>query len=223
MMNPRPIDRAGAKERSRWALVLILGLAVLLVGGILAAGLMLRDQWTRGFSGSIESVTTASLQSLHEQAQLTPFVARFVAVTTSEQSRFGLTAKQTMILPGTVRYDLDLNQISRDDLHWDEATSTLDVTLPPLTLAGPEIDLKAMQAYDGGGLLMALTDAEKALDAQDRAQGQAELIKQARGAVPMRLAQQAAIAAIERSFVMPLRAVGLDATVHAHFAEEAQR
>lgn len=209
-----------ARRQRRWTLGLLLVILVLLVGAIVFGAIMLRQQWTRSFSGSIESVTAASLESLHEQAQLTPFVARFVSVTTSEQSRFGLTARQTMILPGTVRYDLDLNRIRKEDLIWDEATMTLDVTLPPLTLSGPEIDLKAMQVYDGGGLLMALTDAEKALDTRNRAQGQAELMRQARGAVPMKLAQQAAISAIERSFAMPLRAVGLDAKVHAHFAGE---
>ena len=167
--------------------------------------------------GTIDTVAAASLQSLHEQARLTPFIARFVAVTTSTQERFGLSAKQTMILPGTVRYEIDLTAIKQRDVRWDEATGTLSVNLPPLALAGPEIDLKAMQVYDGGGLLMALTGAQKTLDQSNRARGQAELLAQAKGLVPMRLAREAARSAIERSFAMPLRAAGLEAKVVARF------
>jgi len=34
-----------------------------------------------------------------------PLAARFVVVVTSTQSRFGLTARKTLIMPSTVRYD----------------------------------------------------------------------------------------------------------------------
>ncbi len=197
-----------------------------LLGTALIAGLVWGAVWWTGrsiearFEGTVETVATASLQSLHEQARLVPFVARFVAVTTSEQARFGLSARQTMILPGTVRYEVDLAAIRQQDVRWDEASKTLTVTLPPLEVTGPEIDLTQMQVYDGGGILMALTDAEKTLDTANRARGQAELIAQAKGLAPMRLARNAARSAIERSFAMPLRAAGLEATVVARFASD---
>ena len=47
-----------------------------------------------------------------------------------------------------------------------------------------------------------------------------ELIKQAKGATPMRLAQGAARAAVEQSFAMPLKAAGIDARVTARFAAD---
>ncbi|HEX7822914.1 MAG TPA: DUF4230 domain-containing protein [Sphingobium sp.] len=199
-------------KRFRTATILILILAA--IGG----SLWWLERYTdRKIDGSVETIATASLQGLKEQARLVPFVARFVAVTTSEQSRFGLSAKQTMILPGVVRYELDLNQITARDVAWDEATKTLSIYLPPIILTGPEIDLKGMQVYDGGGILMALTDAEKTLDAANKDRGQKALIAQARGAVPMRLARDAARSAIERSFAMPLRAAGIEARVTAAF------
>lgn len=203
---------AGGMKRIWTAIVLIL----ILIG--LGAGIWWLERYTnRQIDGSVETIAAASLQGLHEQARLVPFVARFVAVTTSEQSRFGLSARQTMILPGVVRYELDLNQIGQPDLSYDEKTQTLSVYLPPLILAGPEVDLSAMQVYDGGGILMALTDAQKTLDAANRKRGQNELLSQARGPVPMRLARDAARAAIERSFAMPLRAAGIEARVVAQF------
>jgi hypothetical protein len=211
-------DRASA--RMIWRVGVTAGLLVILVGLVWAAAWWAGRSMEERFEGTVESVATASLQSLHEQARLVPFVARFVAVTTSEQQRFGFSAKQTMIMPGMVRYELDLAALRQRDVTWDEAAKTLTVTLPPLQIAGPEIDLKALQVYDGGGILMALTDAEKTLDTANRTRGQAELITQARADAPMRLARNSAKNAIERSFAMPLRAAGLEAHVVARFADE---
>ena len=86
-----------------------------------------------------------------------------------------------------------------------------------MILTGPQVDLAGMQVYDGGGILMALTDAEKTLDAANKARGQRELLAQARAVVPMKLARDAARSAIERSFAMPLRAAGIEARVTAQF------
>jgi hypothetical protein len=172
--------------------------------------------WQRGYDP--HTVVAASLEGLKEQNVLVPFTARYVAVVTSTQSRLGLSAKKTLIMPGTVRYELDLGRLKQSDLDWDSATNALIVTLPPLRLAGPEIDIDAISEYRDGEILLTLTDAEASLDAANRKAAQEELIKQARGATPMRLAEGAARTAIEQSFAMPLKAAGIDATVTARFA-----
>ena len=68
-----------------------------------------------------------------------------------------------------------------------------------------------------GELLMFFTDAEKRLDAANQSAAQRELLAQARGEPPLRLARGAAIRAVEQSFAMPLRAAGVDAQVTARF------
>jgi len=174
------------------------------------------QDWQRGYDP--ETVVAASLQGLQEQNVLVPFTARYVAVVTSTQSRMGLSAKKTMIMPGTVRYELDLGKLKQSDLDWDAATNALTVTLPPLRLAGPEIDIDAISEYRDGEILLTLTDAERTLDAANRKRAQEELIAQAKGPTPMRLAQGAARTAVEQSFAMPLKAAGIDAKVTARFA-----
>jgi hypothetical protein len=77
---------------------------------------------------------------MREQARLTPFAARFVAVVTSTQKRFGLSAQKTLIMPGTVRYELDLARIQQRDLSWNEASKTLSITLPPLEISTRRLD-----------------------------------------------------------------------------------
>ena len=195
-------------------LVLLAAAALLLVAVWWAVAAW--QDWQKGYD--LETVVAASLQGLQEQNVLVPFTARYVAVVTSTQSRMGLSAKKTLIMPGTVRYELDLGKLKQSDLDWDAATSALTVTLPPLRLAGPEIDIDAISEYRDGEILLTLTDAERTLDAANRKRAQEELIAQAKGATPMRLAQGAARTAVEQSFAMPLKAAGIDAKVTARFA-----
>lgn len=168
-----------------------------------------------------ETIASASLQSMRAQNRLIAFVARYVSVTTSTTSRFGLSNKRTLILPGDVRYELDLSKLQPKDVSWDRSTHTLNVRLPEVEIAGPDVDLTAAQEYGEGGVLSALTNADEALDQANRAKAVADLRKQAQGAVQMRLAHQAARAAIERSFAMPLAAAGFkDVKVVARFPTE---
>ena len=165
-----------------------------------------------------ETIASASLQSMRAQNRLIAFSARYVSVTTSTASRFGFSAKRTLILPGDVRYELDLSKLRPNDVTWDGATNTLRVRLPEVEVAGPEVDLASAQEYGEGGVISALTNADQGLDQANRARAVADLRKQASAAVPMRLARQAARQAVERSFAMPLVAAGFkDVKVVARF------
>lgn len=169
------------------------------------------------------AVADATLISIREQGRLTLFTARFVAVVTASEERLGLTARKTLIMPGMVRYGIDLSRLRRSNLSWDEATRTLTVTLPPLEIAGPEIDLANVQEYSEGGIVMALTDAERTLDQANSRSAQDELMRQARERTPTRLARDAAMRAVARSFAMPLRAAGIDASVSTRFLDPSGR
>jgi hypothetical protein len=199
-----------------------------LIGGlvaiaVLAAGFFaLKSYLTSKFAPDPETIVSSTLSGMREQNRLTSFVASYVAVVTSEQSRLGLTARKTLIMPGTVRYEIDLGKLGPQDLRWDEAAKQLTVTLPPIEVAGPQVDLNAIREYDGGGLLMRLTNAEERLDAANRKAAQAELLRQARSPTPMRIAREASRRAVERNFALPLRAAGVDARVIVRFPDEAR-
>ncbi|MGE7206741.1 DUF4230 domain-containing protein [Sphingomonas sp. NPDC019816] len=167
------------------------------------------------------TIARASLEGLREQNRLSAFAARYVAVVTSRQSQLGFSTERTLIMPGMVRYEVDLAKLRQQDVRWDAANRTLSVTLPPVEIDGPQVDLAAIREYGSGGVLTTFTDAEQRLDAANRKAGQVELLRQARGPAPMRLARDATRRAVERSFAMPLRAVGVEATVQVRFADEA--
>lgn len=195
-----------------------LPLAIVIAGALVALALVFAGTLKGWFTpDDPETVAAASLEGLREQNVLVPFTARYVAVVTSRQEQLGLAAQKTLIMPGTVRYELDLASLGEEDLAWDSESGTLTVTLPPLRLAGPEIDLAGIREYRDGRLLLWLTDAEQTLDAANEAAARSELLEQAGGEVPMRLARGAAARAIESSFAMPLRAAGLDARVRVVF------
>lgn len=198
--------------------VFLFTLLGLLIVGAVALGAAWRFRAI--FNPDPTSIARASLEAVRAQDKLTPFAARFVAVVTSEQKRFGFSAKKTLIMPGLVRYSIDLAKLRDRDLKWDATRHTLAVTLPPLEIEGPEVDLAATRQYGDGGVLMALTNASDELDAANRKAGQGELLKQAHDPLPTRLARDAAKAAIERSFALPLKAAGVEATVTAKFADE---
>lgn len=174
--------------------------------------------WREG--PSPETIASASLTGIREQNRLSAFAANYAAVVTTEQRRFGLSARKTLIMQGLVRYEVDMAKLTDNDVRWDASTQTLRVKVPPIEIAPPQIDLSSIQEYGENGLLRAFTDVDDTLDDANRAKGQAELVRQAKGPVPMKLARDAFKRAITQNFQAPLRAVGLNAKVEAYFADE---
>jgi hypothetical protein len=167
-----------------------------------------------------KTIASASLESMRAQNRLTVFAARYVSVVTSQQQRLGglVSSERTLILPGDVRYELDLSKLQPNDVTWDGSSNTLKVQLPEVEVAGPDVDINQVKEYGGGGVLSALTDTNEQLDQANRARAVQDLRKQATASVPMQLARQSARAAVERSFAMPLVAAGFkDVKVVARF------
>ncbi len=189
-------------------------LALLIGAGI---GLLLRPPADAPAGPDATAIANATLLSVREQGRQTVFVGRFAAISTASESRMGFTARKTLILPGQVRYAVDLSRMRRTDLGWDAPTMTLTVTLPPLELAGPQLDFAGAQEYSDGGMVIALTDAGRVIDEANRRAAQEELTRQARGPLPMNEARTAALRDIARSFALPLRAAGIEASVATRF------
>jgi hypothetical protein len=201
-------------------LVIAMVAVALLLGLLLGISSGVAD---RLFGPNPKTIASSSLESMRAQNRLVAFVARYVSVVTSEQQRLGglVSSERTLILPGDVRYELDLSKLQSGDVTWDGSSKTLKVKLPEIEVAGPDIDINSVKEYGGGGVLSALTTANQQLDQANRARAVQDLRKQATAEVPMRLAHQAARLAVERSFAMPLQAAGFkDVKVVARFPTE---
>jgi hypothetical protein len=200
--------------------LLLPALGLLLLG--LALGWGLRPSPTAPRPDA-QAIATAALLSVRDSGRVVPFSARFVSVASASESHLGLTARKTLIMPGIVRYGVDLARLRRSSLAWDEASRTLTVTLPPLELSGPEIDLNQVQESSEGGLVMALAGSEKTLDQNNRREAQDDLMRQAREPRPMQLARGGAMRDVARAFALPLRAAGIEASVAVRFVDPTGR
>ncbi|HEU4809646.1 MAG TPA: DUF4230 domain-containing protein [Sphingomicrobium sp.] len=207
-------------DRDRIRLPLLIGAVVIaLLLGLALGGAGLVGKLFGGPDPKV--IATSSLESMRAQNRLVVFVARYVSVTSAQTSRLGFSTERTLILPGDVRYELDLSKLSQKDVKWDGGSNTLSVRLPDVEIAGPDVDLAHAREYGSGGVLATLTNAEESLDQANRAKAVADLRNQAKGEMPMHLAREAARQAVERSFAMPLKAAGFsNAKVVARFPEE---
>jgi hypothetical protein len=206
------------ESRLNKPLVLAMVVIALVIGLLLGTWTGIADKLFGG--PNPKTIATASLESMRAQNRLTVFAARYVSVVTSQEQRLGglISSQRTLILPGDVRYELDLSKLQTNDVTWDKSNRTLRVQLPEMDVAGPDVDINAVKEYGGGGVLSALTNANQQLDQTNRDRAVQDLRKQATATVPMQLARQAARAAIARSFAMPLLAAGFkDVKVVARF------
>ena len=207
-------------SRRLWVPFAVSGIILLL---LVALAWLLFARVENRISPDPVSIANASLTNLQEQKRLTVFSASYNATVTTTLNKLGLSARKTLIMPGTVRYELDLARLGADDVRWDARDDTLYVEMPAIEIARPEVHIGQIQTYDDGGILMALTDAENVLDQANRKKGVEELAKQAQNPVQIRLARESARRAVRHNFVVPLQAAGVEAKIDAFFPYERSR
>lgn len=201
----------------RFLLALLMG-AVLAVGGMIAAFRYLPQAgaWLPSLSAtSGETVVQTTLAAVRREQKLLVFAAWVTAdVTSSVQKTFmamdvpGTSIRKTWIVPGLVRYAIDLSALRESDLRWNEETRTLTVMMPPVVPLEPAVQLDRMKVFSEKGLLAPVTDVEEVADQMNRDAIAQDILAQARAPDLMRLAEEAAAEALRNSFLVPLRATG---------------
>lgn len=156
------------------------------------------------------SVADATLQAIQRQSRLTVLTARLNATITSRQARLGglLNASKTLIIPGTIRYEVDLAGLKLEDMRWNPADQSLTIFAPRPKIAGPEVDLTRAVEYKDGALLLSLTNVEAAFDKANREAVMASMQKQAAAPTLVDFADEAARDVIGQLFRLPLITAG---------------
>jgi len=163
-----------------------------------------------------------SLIAFEKQNRLTVFSAQLSPVVASEDSRvFGLVqSKQVAVIPARVDYTLDLSQMDRNRLRWDETTNTLDVQLPPLRVGKPNLDESRAQYLREG--IWISREAQDELTRDNTRLAEQQAVEQAANPVLMGLARSAAKSAIRQNLAIPLEVAGYgEVTVNVRFDGEA--
>ena len=99
----KPPEQASGRSRAV-AVALVLGVLLGMATGVA----------DRIFGGpNPKTIASSSLESMRAQNRLIAFVARYVSVTTASEQRLGglVSTERTLILPGDVRYELDLSKL----------------------------------------------------------------------------------------------------------------
>jgi hypothetical protein len=140
---------------------------------------------------------------MRDEGRLISFTARFASVVTASEERLGLSARKTLIMPGrcaTASIYAPEARRRRLGRHQQDA----DGHCPRSKSPGPA-SISTTSGISEGGILMALTGAERELDHANQRSAQDELMRQARAPAQMQLARNNAMRMVARSFAMPLR------------------
>jgi hypothetical protein len=163
-----------------------------------------------------------SLVAFEKQNRLTVFSAQLSPVVANTDSRlFGaIRSRQVAVIPARVDYTLDLSQMDRNRLRWDEDASTLDVQLPALKVGKPNLDEGRAQ-YLREGIWISRGAQDRLTRANTRLAEQ-QAVEQAANPVLMGLARSAAKDAIRQNLAIPLEVAGFgEVTVNVRFDGEA--
>lgn len=192
--------------------LLLIGLALLVIV-FLCAALIFRKTFDKILPDPV-TVADAILESIQSQNKLVVFSAQVATTVTTTQTAFKLfTGKETLIVPGTVSYEVDFSKLSKDDLSWDSGKRTLSIVLNHPVPTAPVVAFDRVQSFREGRILFWVSDAEKVLDAANRKRALVELAKASRATSLLKLADLAAIEAVQRNFALPLAVSGIDAKV----------
>lgn len=201
-----------AQRRPLFTLPAVLGLGLLAIGGWYAI---------RSLSPDHGDPVAASLLAFEKQDRLTVFSAQLALVSASQDERaFGLLkSKQVAVIPARVDYTIDLSQMDKARMKWDEASSHLDVTLPPLELSRPNLDEAHAQYLREGVWITSAAQAKLTRDNTLVAEKQAA--DQARNPALLALARNSAKDAIRQNLAIPLQVAGYGSVkVTVHFDGE---
>ncbi len=155
----------------------------------------------------------AMLVAVHKEKRLRVLRASLSApVTSVRDSTLGpvrvARTRQTVILPASVDYSVNLGALQADDLQWDAKTTTLSIQRPPVEADPPRIEWDKAQIYSDGNLMTLLTDVRERLYEDNHKRAPSLFQQQAQAAELMQMADTAADEAIATLFRMPLLAAG---------------
>ena len=167
--------------------------------------------WRAFFHQEEGDPVASAMLAFEKQNSLVVFSSRFEVVAESEDSRGVLNldllkARQAAIIPAMVEYRVDLSGMGRDRLRWDEASRTLDVTVPQLGISRPNLDESRARVFTEG--MWVTRDAAQSLSKNNSAQAERKAVEFAKNPEILALARNAARDAIRQNLAIPLQAVG---------------
>ncbi|RDC59196.1 hypothetical protein HME9302_00381 [Alteripontixanthobacter maritimus] len=195
-----------------WLIVIVLLAAVAWLG------------WRAFFYEEEGDPVGSAMLAFEKQNSLIVFSSRFevVAESTNTTSLAGfdlMKSRQASIIPATVEYRVNLASVGRDRIAWDEATETLDVTIPQLKISRPNLDEGAARVFTEGTYVS--RNAAQSLSQSNSRQAERRAVEFAKNPEVLALARTAAKDAIRQNLAIPMQVAGYgDVKVNVRFDGE---
>jgi hypothetical protein len=172
--------------------------------------------------GSDDDVVATLVTSVQKMNDLTVFGAQLFSIAKTEREGLisPLDTTTYVIVPGAVRYVVNLSKLDRSAFTWDARTSTLVAVLPDPQPTDVNVDgARAKVLVDGVDL--AGGDERQRILQKSLAVARDDIAKKAREPFFMSSARDAGRAALAQNFAAPLVAAGLKPTIVIRFQSEA--
>ena len=172
--------------------------------------------------GGDEDVVATLVTSVHKMNDLSVFGAQLYSIvkTPHEGLIDALDTTTWVIVPGSVRYVVNLSALARDNFNWDAKSRTLVVVVPDPVPTVANIDGARARVLVDGVDLASGDDRERILQ-KSLAVARDDIGRKAREDYLMRAAKDSARTALQANFAAPLVAAGLQPTVTVRFRSEA--
>lgn len=207
---PRREQSLARVQAVPWMIVILLIAAVAWLG------------WKAFGPKNLGDPIATSLVAFEEQNALTVFSAEFAPVVSSEDSRFfgTINTRQVAVIPTRVSYSIDLSQVDRSRMSWDDNSETLSIQLPQVSIGKPNLD-EARAQYLREGIWIT-REAQDKLTRENTQLAEREARKQAANPVLLDLARDSARKAVTQNLAIPLEVAGYgDVRVEVRFDGEA--
>ncbi|MEE4154995.1 MAG: DUF4230 domain-containing protein [Erythrobacter sp.] len=209
---PRDGGRLGLRGERMLALV-----AALLLAATLFLG------WRAYFFEEEGDPVASAMQTFEKQNDLIVLTYRFQVV--AESVIRGpldvslLERRQIIIIPTTVEYRVELDEVEAADMEWDAEDQLLRVTLPKLRTSRPNLDEANARAFTNG-LWVTREDARE-LARKNSEIAERKAIEYAKEREILDVARTAAREAVRQNLAVPLQVAGYErARVEIRFADE---
>lgn len=172
--------------------------------------------------GGDEDVVSTLVTSVHKMNDLSVFGAQLYSIvkTPHEGLIDALDTTTYVIVPGSVRYVVNLSALGRSNFNWDAKAHTLVVVVPDPVPTEANIDGARARVLVDGVDLASGDDRERILQ-KSLALARDDIGKKAREPFFMTSARDAGRAALQANFAAPLIAAGLNPIVTVRFRSEA--
>jgi len=197
--------------------------ALLLVTILLACAALFLGWRAYIYQEEGDPVASAML-AFEKQNSLVVFASRFEVVAESEYEQSIATipirrVRQAAIIPASIDYRLDLSAMDADDFAWDEAGSTLTVTLPQLQTSRPNLDEAKARIFTEG--LLNTAGSQQLLSEKNSQIAEQKAQAFAKNAEVLALARNSAKDAVRQNLAVPLQVAGYEqARIEVRFVGE---